>query len=167
MDNEKKLRQEKDAKATTDAKDGEIAALKKQLTDAQSQTTPAILDKLVKDRAGVMDGAKVILGDAFKFDGKTDNEIKRAAVAKQLGDATVKEMSDEAVGGAFATLTANVRKGGGTAALARAIHQQQSNGGGYAQDGSDVRDAAMLANERYLNTAWQKGKPQFAQSDAK
>lgn len=98
------------AKATADAtkiadqakaietKDGEIAALKQKLTDAE--LTPAKLDSAVTARAKVIADAKKI-APAVVTDGKTDVEIRRAAVASKFGEATTKAMTDAAVEGAF------------------------------------------------------------------
>jgi hypothetical protein len=87
-------------KSDVDAKDGEIAALKAKMPDA------AALDALIATRATVIDAARKILGDAFDPNGKTEAEIRRAAVAKRLGDAAVTDRSDDYVGACFDTLTA-------------------------------------------------------------
>lgn len=88
-------------------KDGEIAILKKQVTDAQM--TPAQLDAAVKDRQTVIDAAKKIGGDKIVVDGKTIGEIKKAAVAVVLGDAA-NAMEDAAINGAFALAAASAAK---------------------------------------------------------
>lgn len=90
------------AAATIATKDGEIAALTAKLADAE--VTPEKLAALVEARAAVIDQAKAILGDSASFDGKSEAEIKKAAVAHKLGDAAA-SMSDDAINGAFSVLT--------------------------------------------------------------
>jgi hypothetical protein len=86
--------------AAIEAKDGEIAALKAQVPDA------AAMDALIADRARVFDAARKILGDKADFAGKTAADVRRMAVVQRLGDAQVKDKSDEYVSAAFDTLTA-------------------------------------------------------------
>jgi cation transport regulator ChaB len=140
-------RQQKDAKAKIDAKDGEIAALKKQLADSQAKTTPEILDQLVKDRAAVIDRAAKVLDKAFVFDGKKPEDIRRAAVVRGLGDAACKDMSDAAIEGAFLALTSG--KGNGVGQLADALSRP-----GHRGNGTDTRDAAFGEHINYLHNAW-------------
>jgi hypothetical protein len=83
-----------------EAKDGEIAALKAKIPDATA------LDALVAARAGVIASARKVLGDSFDVAGKSDADLRRAAVAKRLGDAAVTGKSDDYVLAAFETLTA-------------------------------------------------------------
>lgn len=75
-------------------KDAEIDALKaKVLSDAD-------LDKRVAARAGLLDTAKRIAKDV-KTDGLTDAEVRRAVVVARLGDAAVKDKSDDYIGARF------------------------------------------------------------------
>jgi len=75
-------------------KDAEIDALKaKQLTDAQ-------LDALVTARADIIGKAKAIVAD-FKADGLSIPAIRRAVVVAKLGDAAVKDKSDDYVEARF------------------------------------------------------------------
>jgi hypothetical protein len=87
-------------------KDGEIAALKQQVTDAND---PAKVQALADHRAAVIASAKRMVS-AIVTDGKTVAEIKKAAVTAKLGDAA-KDMADAAIDGAFAALvpTADAR----------------------------------------------------------
>jgi hypothetical protein len=89
------------ATTTIEARDGEIVALKQQVEDAA--ITPAKLQQLADARAKVIDHAKKIGGSAIVTDGKTDAEIRKAAVTAKLGD-KAKDMSDAAIEGAFAAL---------------------------------------------------------------
>ena len=82
-----------------EAKDGEIAATKAMIPDA------AKLDTLAVARADLLGKAKTILGDSFVTAGKADAEIRRAVVSHALGDAA-KDMTDAAIEGAFAVVSA-------------------------------------------------------------
>lgn len=115
----KVLQQLSDAKAAVEAqdkkigelntavstKDGEIAVLKKQVEDGKM--TPAQIDAAVVARSAVIADAKAITGADVTADGKTDADIRRAAVEARLGDAA-KGMDDAAVAGAFKALRASV-----------------------------------------------------------
>lgn len=92
------------ANTVIQTKDGEIAALKQKLADAE--LTPAKLDAAVNARSKVVGDAKKIAGEALVVDGKTDAEIRRAAVGSKLGDAA-NALSDEAIAGAFAYMAAD------------------------------------------------------------
>lgn len=91
-------------KAATDAKDGEIATLKKQVADAALLTTPAAIDAMVKDRAALVGLAKKVL-PAVVVDGKTAAEIRRQVVDAKLGAAATGK-SDEYIAASFDTLAA-------------------------------------------------------------
>lgn len=85
-----------DAGKALEAKDGEIAALKKQLADAE--ITPAKLADMVKARAHVIDAAKAM--GVTVTDADSDADIKKKVVTHKLGDAAT-GMSDAAIDGAF------------------------------------------------------------------
>lgn len=86
-------------RTSVEAKDGEIAALKKQLEDAKS---PKAMADAVSARTKVLDAAKT--AGVTGTESMTDADVRRAVVAKTLGDAAATEMSDAAVEGAFAAL---------------------------------------------------------------
>lgn len=90
------LEEEKKKSAT---KDGEIAALKSQLADAQD---PAKLQAAADARAKLVADAKRML-PSLVTDGKSALEIKRAVVQAKLGD-TAKDMADASIEGAFVAL---------------------------------------------------------------
>lgn len=90
-------------------KDGEIAALKQQVADAA--LTPAKLDEAVAARTALVDSVRAIL-PTFDAKGKTDTEIKRAAVAVRLGDAAAAALSDAALDGAFGVVAASGAQAG-------------------------------------------------------
>ena len=110
-------------KSTVAAKDAEIQKLKDAAPDA------ARLDALVVARSRLIGDAKKILGDSFDAAGKSDAEIKRAAVGHglKLGDAALKEKSDGYIDASFDTLVIQAGDGRGT-------------GGGDRRTGDDVRD---------------------------
>lgn len=83
-----------------EAKDGEIAGLKGQILDGTA------LDARLAQREAVKASAGKLLGDSFDMAGKSEAEIRRAAVAQRLGDTAVTGKSDDYVAAAFETLTA-------------------------------------------------------------
>ncbi|WEK42973.1 MAG: DUF2213 domain-containing protein [Candidatus Sphingomonas colombiensis] len=91
-----------DASTAIEGKDGEIAALKTQLADAQ--VTPAKLADMVKARAVLIDAA-LAMGVEIT-DADSDADIKKKAVAKKMGDAAV-SLSDAAIDGAFAAFASS------------------------------------------------------------
>lgn len=129
------------AKTASDAKDGQIAALTKQLADAAM--TPAKLDALVKDRTAVIDKARKILGDKAVTDGKSEAEIRRAVVVAKLGDETAKGMSDDAIAGAFLSFTADAKPSGD-----RLAHVLSSG------PAADTRAAAHVDYTKRIGDAW-------------
>lgn len=139
-----------DAKKTIAAKDGEIAVLKKQVDDAK--VTPAKLDVMVKDRLAVIDAASPLLDKTFSFDGKSVEDIRRAAVDAHLGDAA-KGMDDATVSGAFAALTADSaaqRARGGSAPIRDALMRPG------ARVVTDSRQAAYDEKIKRQSEAWRK-----------
>lgn len=84
---------------------GEKAVLEQKVKDAA--LTPEQLNAAVAERAKVVDAAKKIV-PTLDAGNKTDSEIKREAVKSRLGDAAV-PMTDDAINGAFALLTADVK----------------------------------------------------------
>lgn len=79
-----------DAKADHDkamaAKDGEIIAKDKEIADLKAKVLDAAaLDKLVQDRADLIEKAKAIFADV-ETAGKPAVDIKRAAVVAKIGD---------------------------------------------------------------------------------
>lgn len=93
------------ANTTIQTKDGEIVALTAKLADAE--VTPAKLQQLADARADVIAKAK-IMAPTLTTDGKTDAEIRKAAVTAKLGDAA-KDMADAAIEGAFIAFTKDAK----------------------------------------------------------
>ena len=86
-------------------KDTEIGKLKIDVKTAQdSLPSGAALDKLVADRSALVASATKIAKDV-KFEGMTDADIRRAAVAKAFGEDIVKDASDDQVVGMFKAAT--------------------------------------------------------------
>lgn len=125
----------------------ENTQLKTQLADAT--LTPEKMDTAIKNRANVIDKAKIILG-ADKVDVKlTDSEIRRVCVNHVVGDAA-KEWNDDLVSASFATI--KVTAGDGVKKLANAFDQQPQ------PQNQNVADAAYTRRDERLLNAWQ-GKP--------
>lgn len=93
------LKLQADHKVVLDAKDAEITALKADTLTADK------MDAAIAERAAVLDAAKPFLGAAFDAKGKTVADIRRATVAKRLGDAAVAGKIDDHIAIAFDTLT--------------------------------------------------------------
>lgn len=132
------LKLQADHKVALDAKDKEIADLKKQVLSADK------LDEAVAERAAVFDAAKPVLGDGYDVRGKTVADVRRATVAKLLGDKAVEGKADEHVTIAFDALTA--AKVTGPDPVRHAI-----------QSGPVVRDHAAdphAKRSRVLQDAW-------------
>ena len=89
------------------AKDEDIGKLKADLKTAQDAANVDI-DQLVADRAALVDQVRAI--DA-KIDpkGKSDADLRKAAVATRLGDEMVKDASDAEVLGMFKAVTKDAR----------------------------------------------------------
>lgn len=130
-------------------KDGEITKLKSEALDA------AKLDKLVADRADVFAKAKSIANDVDPS-GKTIPDIRRAVVSKKLGDASVKERSDDYVEALFDSLASQVKPQ--LDAAARVIA-----GGLKTSDAQvsldDAERAAHAAMEERMRKAWAGEQP--------
>lgn len=92
---------------------GEVAALTAKLADAE--ITPAKLQAMVDARASVIATAKRI-APAVVTDGKTDAEIRKAAVVARLGDAAA-ALNDDAIAGAFTALVPTADAKGDNIAL--------------------------------------------------
>lgn len=99
------------AKAKFDAdlalKDKEIEDLKAKVPDA------AALDALATGRAKLISDAKAMAGDDLVVDGKSDAEIRKAAVSKVLGDNKVTGKDDAFFTHAFDGLVIQGAKAGG------------------------------------------------------
>ncbi|MEL8055705.1 MAG: DUF2213 domain-containing protein [Pseudomonadota bacterium] len=86
------------AQKDVETKDGEIKALEKKLADA---TSPKALADMAKGRAKTMAAGKKAGMSEEDMEEMDDAAIRRAVVAKDLGDAVAKDLSDDAIEGAF------------------------------------------------------------------
>lgn len=126
------------------AKDAEIAKLKDAALD------DAKLDALVTARADVIGKAKAIVADV-KTEGLSIPAIRRATVVAKLGDAAVKDRSDDYVEARFDLLAADVKPG-----TPDPVRDAIRSGAPTVTDGKSAYDA----NVAYLESAWkgeQKG----------
>lgn len=90
-------------------KDEEIGTLKADLKKAQDAAPkPADIDKMVADRAALVTTVKAI---DVKIDvaGKTDADLRKAAVAAKLGDEMVKDASEAEIAGMFKAIAKDVK----------------------------------------------------------
>lgn len=109
-DMNKQLADAKEAKRESDdAKDEEIGALKIKLKKAEDAAVIDV-DKLVAERTELVGKVKAI--DA-KIDpaGKTDAELRKAAVASKFGDAMLKDASDAEISGMFKAIAVDAKTG--------------------------------------------------------
>jgi hypothetical protein len=139
------------ALATLEARDGEIAALKKTHSDAvaakdaQIAAFDAAIEAKIEERQAVIADAAKITGKTVDGKGKSTAAIRREAVVLALGDAVVKDKSDDFVASSFATLLAVADKK--PDALAAAISGSLPF---KAADGSDPQAARDAAYDNYV-----------------
>ncbi len=115
-----------DLKKQVETNDGEIKAKDKALADA---TSPAALQDAAKKFAKTTEaGKKAGLSeeDMAKMD---DAAIRRAVVAKHLGDAEAKAMTDAAIEGAFAFAAKGTSTPTNDAALGSGLRTQVADAG--------------------------------------
>jgi cation transport regulator ChaB len=153
---EKEQEEEKKTRAESDAasKNGEIAALKKQLDDANARLTGKAFDEAVKERIDLLTKANAVMEGKVSFDGKEPAEIKRMVVEAKLGDGA-KGLSDAEINGAFkwASASVTVTPARGTERLADDL-SLLSFGGGTRHDPQAIKDAAYEKYCNSLGTAW-------------
>jgi hypothetical protein len=130
------------ANTTIQTRDGEIVALNAKLKDAE--VTPERLQQLADARAKVIEDAKAI-DPKVVTDGKTDAEIKKAAVTARLGDAA-KDMSDAEIGGAFRAFA--------DSAPTDAVRATIASGTVTAGDARVDYDKARDAQKKSLRDGW-------------
>jgi hypothetical protein len=121
-------------------KDGEIAALQKQIPTGDA------LDALVAERTALIGDAKAVLGAQFDAKGKSAEAIRREVVTHKLGD-DAKEMSDAAIEGAYRAVMKGVDTAKGKAHTA---HDAIRSG--------DPRIAARQAMLDHLHNAHKEAK---------
>jgi hypothetical protein len=130
------------ANTTIQTRDGEIVALNAKLKDAE--VTPERLQQLADARAQVIADAKTIDANVVT-DGKTDAEIRRAAVMTKLGD-SAKDMADAAIDGAFRALVG--------APVNDALRDTIAAGPKSIGDARSEYETARDAQKKRLSDAW-------------
>ncbi len=139
-----------DAKKVGDGKDGEIAVLKQSVED--SKITPDKLDKALERRMDVVDRATTFFGDQkYPWTGKSDAQIRRDVVTARMGDQKTKLMNDDAIEGAFLSLTETETNDGFSRMTASFSRPPVNN----------LNDKAAVAyNKRneQLSNAWRRNK---------
>lgn len=135
--------------AVVQAKDNEIGELKVKLQKAlDAVPTGAALDKMVADRTSLIADARALSKD-LAFEGLSDSQIRKAAVAAVYGDDLVKDASDAEIAGMFRAATIDsVKKSADP--LQKAL----------AKDGvkPQIGDNGQAQYEKRLADAW-KGAP--------
>src|SRR4029077_3367624 len=133
-----------------DAKDGEIVVLKQKVDDAK--LTPDMLDKALNLRMEVVDRATAFFGDAkYAWNGKADAQIRRDVVAARMGDQKTKLMNDDAIEGAFLSITEPEHQDGFTRMTQSFLRPPSPSFNDKAASAYDKRNADLA-------TRWQKSK---------
>lgn len=137
--------------AALEAKDGEIAALR-------SATSAAALDARVAQRSALIARVRPVLGDAFNFEGQSDAAIRRAVVAKAMGD---KLTDADAKGEAFydAAFDAVMAMAPAQPARPDQLRSALANGAGTVAADAAQRGAVhpWQRNVEDLTSAWKGG----------
>lgn len=136
------------------AKDEQIGTLKTELQQAKDAAPkPEQLDKLVADRAALVTTIKAI--DAkIVVDGKSDADLRKAAVASKLGDDFVKDASEAEIGGMFKAIAKDVKP-------TDPVRQVIAAGGHQANDAATVT-GAHNGYVSHLTDAWKGAQPKGA-----
>ena len=131
---------EKAHQAALAAKDAEMAKKDAEIDDLKGKVLDAAaLDKLVTDRAALIDTARKIAKDV-QVAGLSDAEIRKAVVVAKLGDAAVKDKAEAYIDARFDILAEDAAKT--TDTFREAVK------GGLKSAGNPVADA---------DAAWSKG----------
>lgn len=128
-----------------EAKDQEIGTLKADLKKAQDAAiTPDKITKLVADRVALETTVRAIDAD-IKVEGVADGDLRKAAVAKVLGDEMVADASDAEITGMFKAVAKDAAKG-----------DQFADGmkSGVKTTANNVADEAYAENVTSLSNAW-------------
>jgi hypothetical protein len=152
-DDDDEEEEEKKTRAEKDAMTGEIAALKKQLEDANAKLNGKNLDAIVKERTDLLLKAHAAMDGKADFDGKEPAEIRRTVVMAKMGDAA-KDLTDAEVVGAFKILTANIKPSTGVDRLADNLSLLNLSGGARQNDPRAIKDAAYDEYTKNLSNAW-------------
>lgn len=139
-------------------KDGEIAALRKQLDEARKQSSPQALDAMARERSEVMMKAQKLVGDRLKMDGLSVADIRRAVVDAKIGNC--KDWSDDRVCGAFDAMDGGAFGKGSVRGsnIDDAVVAFGRPGAGYMTP-SQARDEALAKYNEEMSNAWRNPKP--------
>lgn len=94
-----RLDADKTAVAERETLAGKVAALEKALESAKVEATK--IDQKVSERLALIEAARKVLGSDYVSDGKTDREVRLAALAKAHNGADYSQRSDDFIAGAF------------------------------------------------------------------
>lgn len=94
------------SKAEYDRLAGELAAANARISALEAANTPEKIDAKVKARVELLDSARTVLGADAKFDGKSDADVRREAVAKAFPEIKLDGKSEDFVAGLFASALA-------------------------------------------------------------
>lgn len=135
-----------DAKTAHDAaiaaKDTEIGTLRAELKEAKDAANIDV-DKLVADRADLVAKVKAI-DSKIETAGKTDAELRKAAVAAKMGDEMVKDASDDTIRGMFAVVAKDAK----TNPASRAFNDGLSGSTSALDDAYAAYDARMSGQKK-------------------
>lgn len=125
-------------KKSDDEKDEEIGTLKAKLKKAEDAAVIDV-DKLVAERTELVGKVKAI--DA-KIDpaGKSDADLRKAAVASKFGDAMLKDASDAEISGMFKAIAVDAKTGN---PVADALRQGVKT---FGDAGAAMNDALAKSN---------------------
>lgn len=139
-----------DAKAETqklaDAKAEEIGALKVELKKAQDAAVIDV-DALVEARTDLLNSVKAV-DSAIEVKGKSDAELRKAAVVSKLGDAAVAGASDAEIKGMFTVIAKDAAK------VQNPVHQAFKTGAVLSVGDASAMAAASLAKHDNDMNAW-------------
>lgn len=132
-------------KAAIDAKDAELGALKVELQKAKDAANIDV-DALVAARTELLSQVKAI-DSAIVTAGKSDAELRKAAVAAKLGDAALAGASEAEIKGMFTVLARDA------ATASNPVRAVLAQGATRVGDAAGLQDAALAKANSDMN-AW-------------
>lgn len=133
-------------------KDGEVAALKQRVED--NALTPDKLDKALNIRMDIVDRATTFFGDQkYAWQSRSDAQIRRDVVSARMGDQKAKAMNDDAVEGAFLSITEPEQQDG-FRRMADSFSGRPANNGSL----NDKAAAAYDKRNEELQNRWKANK---------
>lgn len=138
-------------KGRVDSLDGEVKKLKADLATATDQKR---VDSMVAQRVSLCSTASAVLGDEYKFDGKTDLEIMVDAIKADDKDFDAAGKSEDRVRGHFESMA---RRGGVRADSITSVVRRSAESREDSSD-NDIEKARKARDERAFNA----GRPKPA-----